>query len=358
MTKPNRGPFIKDRNGVKWWRYNLRKAGKRYEKWIGAVSEMSRRQAVAEYEKAYAAIVTTGESPVKKHRSKRPATIFKEYREYLERHHPSTYESVKYIAFHWEDFFKPKAQITEQDVIAYQRAKSQEENEKTGKPMSGPSINRHLSYCRAAYNLAKISPNPFDKHVRYKETDRTRYLTSTELKRLLGAVAGSAQTQLKGIVMTAILTGLRKNEILCLHERNIDFGNQLIRIKVKGGDEHTTALPDQLVLLYKRSLKSHKSGYIFENPFTFKKFGDVKRAWRAALKEAKIEDFRFHDLRHTSGTYMLLAGTDVRLVQELLGHSAIRTTQKYTHILNQSKLNASKELASMLTGISDEINED
>jgi len=337
-------PIILIRNGVKWYAYDFTYRGKRYRGWMGAVSVISKRKAMSEFRKTYAKIVTTEESPVRQRLSSLPSEIFKEYKKYLETHRAGTYKSYKYLCYHFENFFRGKVKITDRDIADYQ-------NKKLEEGLAPATVNRHLTYCRAAFNRAKVSPNPFANHTRYDELERTRYLTEDELGRLLTQCNKSPNSQLPLIVLTAILTGFRKMEILGLHQRHIDFGNQLISVPVKGGGFNTVPLPDELVLPFKRNLKKHESGYVFENQFTKTAFTDVKRGWHKVLKDAKIDDFVFHDLRHTFATYVLLASRDLRMVQSLLGHKSISQTQKYTHVLTQEKLNAIRKLGQFVTGI-------
>jgi len=78
-------------------------------------------------------------------------------------------------------------------------------------------------------------------------------------------------------------------------------------------------------------------------------YGDVKRAWRKALSEAKIEGFRFHDMRHTFGSRLGMAGVDIRTIQELMGHKDIKMTMRYSHPTPEHKKMAVKVLESIHT---------
>ncbi|MFC1798757.1 tyrosine-type recombinase/integrase [Thermodesulfobacteriota bacterium] len=248
--------FILKRNNIPWYYYDFSHKGKRFRGWVGAVSKITKRKAKARLFDIYATIVTTGENPVRQRLSSTPSVVFKDYKAYLKNHAPSTYESFRYLCHHLEKSFKGKTKITGKDIIAYQRKKLDE-------GLSKPTINRHLDYCRAAFYRAGVQPNPFANFTRFREKERIRYLTEDELKSLMDQANRSPNSQLPLIILTAILTGLRKSEILGLHQRHIDFGNQVITITVKGGSLNTVPLPDQLVLPFKRALKKNDSGYVF-----------------------------------------------------------------------------------------------
>ncbi|WP_028314560.1 tyrosine-type recombinase/integrase [Desulfatibacillum aliphaticivorans] len=336
-------PFIVERKSIPWWYYDFTVKGKRYRGYIGAKSEMNKREAQQRLDEIWARILTSAESPRRRQTSKSPGQVFKEYADYLEMHRPKTWESFRYLKHHFESFFRGKLTISPSDVKRYQKQKWDE-------GLSGPTINRHMFYARAAYNKAGVKPNPFDGFDKFDEFPRTRYLSKEELSALMSKATGV----LREIVLTAILTGMRKGEILNLHKRHLDFGNQLITVpgsETKGKRPLTIPLPGELEMIFKQNLQQHESGFVFENKHTGKPLVDIKKAWKAALKDAEIKDFRFHDLRHTYATYSLLVSKDIRILQELLGHSSIRTTEKYAHIMTAGKRDASNAVSSFISKI-------
>ena len=81
-----------------------------------------------------------------------------------------------------------------------------------------------------------------------------------------------------------------------------------------------------------RELIKHKeSHYLFINPRTLEPLQELKRSFKTACKKIRIEDLRFHDLRHTFASRLIEKGVDIITVKEILGHSSVRVTERYTH---------------------------
>jgi integrase len=84
--------------------------------------------------------------------------------------------------------------------------------------------------------------------------------------------------------------------------------------------------------------------YVLRNRRTGKSVTDIKHGFKAALKEAGIENLRFHDLRHTAGTRMADANVPITAISDILGHADIRTTTRYAHATDEAKRRAVKAL--------------
>jgi len=79
-------------------------------------------------------------------------------------------------------------------------------------------------------------------------------------------------------------------------------------------------------------LQNSNGEYVFSDRNGRPFFGDIKKGFSAALKRAGIEDFRFHDLRHTFGSHLVMQGVNVRTIQQLMGHKDIKMTMRYSHL--------------------------
>ena len=148
--------------------------------------------------------------------------------------------------------------------------------------------------------------------------------------------------------MTALNTGIRKGEIFDLQWSEVDLKNKLIKVQQsKSGKQRVIGINE---ILYEtlRSLPSRfKKGFVFPSAVTGKRWIDRGKSWKRGLAKAEIEDFRFHDLRHTFASHLVIAGVDIRTVSELMGHSSINMTMKYAHLAPDSQLHAVQTLASV-----------
>jgi integrase len=350
MPKKNKSPFaMYDKDGLKWWAYDFRHEGKRYRGQLEPYDSLTRRQAVARFKEEKAKLLYAPEKLAEGTVNYSTRKIFKDYKAYLKTHRPSTYKSYQYNCKAFEPFFKKKNKIIKQDIIDYQRLRRSQLK-------SGATINRELAYCRAAFTKAGIIPNPFAGFDKFDEVERVRYLTPDELITLLRVASQSRNDALKDVILTAILTGFRKQKCLGLKTDMIDFTYELIRLPAVNNSSKgasTVPMPKELIAIFANRIAISKNGYIFENRHTKKPFTDIKKSFKKALNDAGIGDFRFHDLRHTFATYALLHGSDLRTVQELLGHKRVQKTQKYTHVLAEQKQNVVSRVGEFVSTLQD-----
>ncbi len=114
----------------------------------------------------------------------------------------------------------------------------------------------------------------------------------------------------------------------------------------KGNKHLLIPLNEKLIQFFNNIPENKRKGYIFINPDTGLPYRDIKRAWTSSLKAANIENFRFHDLRHTVGTRLAEQLVPVNVIKELLGHSDVHTTMRYVHSTQGAKLQALNKLNS------------
>lgn len=221
-----------------------------------------------------------------------------------------------------------------------------------GKQRSPASVNRELEVLSKVFSMAMdngiIESNPVRKVKKLRlDNMRKRYLTVEEEQRLLDALS-SKRAYLKPLVFLAIHTGMCRGELLNLKWQNVDFVRGLIYVtNTKTGYDRDVPM-NSLVKEILLELQRQNDGFehVFANPATGVNVKDIKNGFRAACREAGIQDFRFHDLRHTTGTRLADAGTDAFAIAEVLGHRSLQTTKRYTHATELRKRRAVEALAS------------
>ncbi len=178
------------------------------------------------------------------------------------------------------------------------------------------------------------------------EIKRLRYLSEEEAQRLIS----HCEPYLNPIVITALNTGMRKSEILKLTWDRVDLKNRLILLdKTKNGERREIPINKTLLNTLSILARHIKCDYVFYNPDTLKPYYDIKKSFGKALKKAHILDFRFHDLRHTFASWLVMGGIDLTTVKELLGHKDVKMTLRYSHLAASHISNAVKILEKTFT---------
>ncbi len=153
---------------------------------------------------------------------------------------------------------------------------------------------------------------------------RDRWLTVDEESKLVKA---ASPDWVKAIIVFAINTGMRRSEMLNLKSRDIDFQRRLLTVQ-ESKNKTKRAIPMSDTVY--RLLQSNKIRDISGRVFSVEP-NAVRLAFERARNKAKIEDIRFHDLRHTFATRLVQSGVDLYKVKELLGHKSISMTMRYAH---------------------------
>jgi len=241
------------------------------------------------------------------------------------------------------------------------------------------TINRHIGTLKHMFTKAveweMVEEEVLKKVRRVKllpeNNRRLRYLSKEECRALLNACA----VHLRPIVVTALNTGMRKEEILSLEwEKNVDLKHGFILLDItKNGERREIPMNRTLRETLQGLVRHIKSPYVFTD-VAGSRFKDIKKSFSTALKEATIDrctecnfegqkgaykelgqcpecggrmvrrkgikDFKFHDLRHTFASHLVMAGVDITTVKELLGHKTLTMTLRYAHLAPAHKLRA------------------
>mgnify|MGYP000916308687 CR=1 FL=1 len=256
-------------------------------------------------------------------------------------------------------------------------------HEKIALGLKAASCNRQLTALKAVLNWGVkreyFEFNPLARLDRLTEHDsdiKVRYLTDDERMRLMVALdarekrmreereshnrwlvergrppmpelGGSFADYLKPMVLVSLNSGIRRGTLFALKWKDIDFSTRTMTLRaiaMKSGK--TTCLPLNSIvaktLLQWRDQcpKAQNEDLIFPSPVSGKMLNNVKKSWTAILKDASIENFRWHDMRHDFASRLVMQGVDLNVVRELLGHADLKMTMRYAHLAPSIKLQA------------------
>ena len=242
---------------------------------------------------------------------------------------------------------KTLSQISPFEIERY-KIKRRDSITERKKPRSKSSVNHELKLLSRIFQLAKLQKlvrvNPCSEVTKLKgETKRQRYLLPEEQERLMAVLTGKRE-HLRSIIILDLNTGLRRGELFSLKIEDLDFNRNLIHVReTKTGQNRMVPMnATARTLLLELTDQARQAGwqYVFTNPATGKQYKDVKRAFMGALRDAGIQDFRFHDVRHTFGTRAVDEGAPLTGVRDALGHASLATTNRYAHGTDEGKRRA------------------
>ena len=189
--------------------------------------------------------------------------------------------------------------------------------------------------------LGKANPMDGVTRITKANKERVRFLDDDERKALLEACKESPNPQLYPIVLFALCTGARLNEILKLSVKDLDLIRQVAILRETKNKE-TRKVP--IVSFLKKALEQHlkwheewvadmPSGtrYLFPRRDGMAPI-DIRKAWENARDNAGIIDFRFHDLRHSAASYLAMNGASQLEIAEVLGHKTLQMVKRYSHL--------------------------
>ena len=197
------------------------------------------------------------------------------------------------------------------------------------------TLNQHINAVKFYYEKVLKQPRRVYKVQRPRKANKLpEVLSKGEIKRIFQGIK-NVKHQL--IVFLTYSAGLRLGEVIHLKLADIDYDRMLIHIKAgKGKKDRVLPLSNAILTLMQQYTKEYQpKEWLFEGQYKGEPYSktSVQAIFRRAKTKAGIrKDVSFHTLRHSYATHLLEAGTDVRLIQELLGHADIQTTLRYTHV--------------------------
>ena len=226
-----------------------------------------------------------------------------------------------------------------------------------GKTKSAGTLNRYLGVLSPALTfgvkeLGWIKANPaFNVSRRQEPNGRVRWLSDDERSRLLTEVQKAKSPYLYPAVIIGISTGARRGEIMGLKWSDVDLEAGWANLnKTKNKDRRGIPLTGlALDLLRKMHEKRRSDVWVFPNTDKTGPF-DIRSGWEHAKERAKLENFRFHDLRHTCASYLIMHGATLGEIADVLGHKDPRMSRRYAHISDQHKAHVVESMNKKIFG--------
>lgn len=336
-----------------WRRANRRKLG------VVGVMTLSRAKAIAI--KMLAEEHDGGYTPPKKKIDPNVETlqdfIEKEYTPWFKAHRKPPYSNLNNLRA-FQPFYHRLMKEINVRMVERWSAKQKE----AGKADS--TVKRYLNTLKAVLNKAvewgflEKSPLAGMKSIKTDDTGRVRFLNTNEEKALMGALDAretrmcadrasgnewrasrgrellpdlekvTYTDHLKPIVLLAMNTGLRRGELLKLTWRDVNF--QTSQLTVRG--ETSKSSKTRHIPLNKTALQVLKDWHKQSSDEWVFTVGTFQKSWQKLVQDAGLVDFKFHDLRHDFASKLVMAGVDLKTVQELLGHADLTMTLRYAHL--------------------------
>ena len=225
-------------------------------------------------------------------------------------------------------------------LIAEQRDKLLRGITQYGIKRSPSTVVRYMAALSHAFTIAVnewgwLEDSPTRKVTKPKEPrGRVRFLSDDERGRLLEACKKSSSEYLYLIVVLALSTGMRRGEITGLTWGNVELDKgKIILHETKNGERRVVAIAGLALQLLKEYEKVRRIDtlMLFSGKGNIYPF-DVRSSWARALKMAGIQDFKFHDLRHSAASYLVMNGASLSEIAEVLGHKTLAMVKRYAHL--------------------------
>jgi len=235
-----------------------------------------------------------------------------------------------------------------------------EKSNKTGKNRAAATVNRYLGLLSHACTIAIkewqwMAVNPVVQISKPREAQgRTRFLSDEEREKLLVVCRSSKSIHLFTIVTLALSTGMRRGEILGIKWENVDLQNRRITLlRTKNGELRVVPLVGKAYELIKNlylKLEPEGRDLVFPSPNNPKQSISMRTSWNTAVRKAEIENFRFHDLRHSTASYLAMNGASLLEIADILGHKTLQMVKRYSHLSEDHKADVLERMNKKMFG--------
>ena len=372
------------KSGKKIWYVRYRVEGKENSHKLGPAGGAISVAQARDMANLFIAQIAKGEAPQKKTAKKLLFGDFltKEYEQWILQNHGSGQKTLNMLRSRFAFLLlKAVEEITLKDIEKWRM-------DRQSAGVKAATINRCTASLRAVFSWAVkrsfIEENPLAKLELLKQHDsdeKVRYLTDEERKRLMLALDrretemregrkrhneqhaergyelhpefyGEFTDHLKPMVLIALNTGIRQNNLFSLIWDDIDFEGRAMTLRASVTKSRKThRLPINSIVMKTltawrdQSKVTAPNTWVFPSPRGGGKFDNCKKAWASLMRDAKIENFRWHDMRHDFASQLVMRGVDLNTVRELMCHASLAMTLRYAHLAPKDKLRAAEVLA-------------
>jgi len=346
-TSPGAGTFY-----VRW-----KSNGKTCHQRLGGTRDMSLAEARAAARKLKASI-TLGADPRAEAKARRAVPT---YAELFESH---VLPNLKVRLRSWrrsEELYRLRIkgvfggrrldQITRHQVQAFQTALAEE-------GLAPATVNHHIKVLRSSLNLARQwgmleGENPAARvRMLHEDNKVEHYLDEAELQRLLDVLRKDANRGVCNVALFLLSTGCRLNEALSATWDDVDVGRRAFTIRAgrsKSKKLRSVPLNDSAVEVLK-SLDTREAGGPLFRGARGEPLRYVAKVWGRLRREAGLPRLRLHDLRHQFASFLVNDGRTLYEVQQILGHSSSKVTERYAHLSTRTLQEAAGSAAARLNG--------
>lgn len=279
------------------------------------------------------------------------AEMIDRYLKTIQQRKPKRYAGVHSYLLWWKEQIGPyllsditRALIIEKRDILVQGNVINKKLTKSRRPpkLRTPSTaNRYMVVLCTAFTMAVnewewLQDHPMGRIAKLPEPrGRVRFLDDDERMRLLAACKEINSEHLYFLVVLALSTGARHGELINLRWRDVDFKRNVIVLHdTKNKERRVLPLAHHALEMIRERHQARTllTDLVFPSPYDPKRPWESQASWKTAVDKAKLQDFRFHDLRHSAASYLAMNGASLAEIAEVLGHKTLAMVKRYAHL--------------------------
>ena len=213
-------------------------------------------------------------------------------------------------------------------------------------------ILRHIFNIASKWDVPGIAKNPTAGINLAPDVNRERFLNVEEFERLIMSIEQDENRVARDAIKLLLLTGARRNEVTYAKWEHVDWEKKTLLVpRSKSGKVRAITLNGSAIALLRSIIPVSRNEYIFPAPTTGRPCPSLYFPWNRIRLRAKLSDLRLHDLRHSFASYLVNNNVSLYKVQQLLGHSNSRYTQRYAHLSSESLLEAAEMMTKLVPKI-------